>query len=140
MEDHSPKALERAKKLRQEMSLPEVLLWNRLRGKPMGVKFRNQHPFGEYVLDFFCASRRIAVEIDGIAHDMGGRPARDAKRDAWLREQGVKVLRIPAAEVLRDVDAAAESIVNYCTAAPPPSAAGAAATSPKGGGFLGATT
>jgi very-short-patch-repair endonuclease len=139
MEDHSPEALERAKRLRLEMSLPEVLLWNRLRGKPMGVKFRNQHPLGDYVVDFFCAPKRIAVEIDGIAHDMGDRPSRDLKRDAWLRQQGIEVLRIPAAEVLRDVDAAAEAIVSYCADAPPPSAAGAAATSPRGGGFSGAT-
>jgi very-short-patch-repair endonuclease len=121
------------------MSLPEVLLWNRLRGKPAGVKFRKQHSLGDYVIDFFCASKRVAVEIDGIAHDMGDRPRRDMKRDAWLRAQGIEVRRIPAAEVLRDVDAAAESIVSYCADAPPPSAAGAAATSPSGGGFSGAT-
>ncbi|MXP42739.1 DUF559 domain-containing protein [Altererythrobacter soli] len=140
MEDHSPEAIERAKKLRQEMSLPEVLLWNRLRGKPMGMKFRSQHPLGDYVIDFFCASKRIAIEIDGIAHDMGSRPDRDAKRDAWLRQQGIDVLRIPAAEVLRDVDAAAEAIVRYCAEAPPPSAADAAATSPRGGGFFRASS
>jgi len=121
------------------MSLPEVLLWNRLRGNPMGVKFRKQHPLGDYVIDFFCASRRIAVEIDGIAHDRGDRPLRDSRRDAWLRRQGVEVLRIPAAEVLRDVAAVADAVVRYCADPPPPSAAGAAATSPRGGGFLGVT-
>ncbi|WP_340324257.1 endonuclease domain-containing protein [Qipengyuania benthica] len=121
------------------MSLPEVLLWNRLRGNPMGVKFRKQHPLGDYVIDFFRASKRIAVEIDGIAHDRGNRPMRDSSRDAWLRRQGVEVLRIPAAEVLRDVAAVADAVVRYCADPPPPSAAGAAATSPRGGGFLGVT-
>ena len=139
MQDHSSKALQRARKLRSTMSLPEVLLWNRLRGNPMGVKFRKQHPLGDYVIDFFRASRRIAVEIDGIAHDRGDRPLRDSRRDAWLRRQGVEVLRIPAAEVLRDVAAVADAVVRYCADAPPPSAAGAAATSPRGGGFLGVT-
>jgi len=139
MQDHSSKALQRARKLRSTMSLPEVLLWNRLRGNPMGVKFRKQHPLGDYVIDFFCASRRIAVEIDGIAHDRGDRPLRDSRRDAWLRRQGVEVLRIPAAEVLRDVAAVADAVVRYCADPPPPSAAGAAATSPRGGGFLGVT-
>ena len=139
MEDHSSKALQQAKKLRSTMSLPEVLLWNRLRGNPMGVKFRKQHPLGDYVIDFFCASGRIAVEIDGIAHDRGDRPMRDSRRDAWLRRQSVEVLRIPAAEVLRDVAAVADAIVRYCADAPPPSAAAAAATSPRGGGFLGVT-
>ena len=137
MQDHSSKALQRARKLRSTMSLPEVLLWNRLRGNPMGVKFRKQHPLGDYVIDFFCASRRIAVEIDGIAHDRGDRPMRDSSRDAWLRRQGVEVLRIPAAEVLRDVAAVADAVVarirphrQPLARLPPP---------PGGGGFLGVT-
>ena len=116
------------------MTLPEVLLWQHLRGKPMGVKFRKQHPLGDYILDFFCASRRVAVEVDGIAHDMGDRSTRDATRDAWLRGQGVEVLRVAATDVLRDPVGTAESIIRYCAHVPPPSAAGAAATSPKGGG------
>lgn len=135
MQDHSSKALQRARKLRSTISLPEVLLWNRLRGNPMGVKFRKQHPLGDYVIDFFRASKRIAVEIDGIAHDRGNRPMRDSSRDAWLRRQGVEVLRIPAAEVLRDVAAVADAVVRYCADPPPPSAAGAAATSPGGEDF-----
>nr|WP_082132816.1 endonuclease domain-containing protein [Pelagerythrobacter marensis] len=120
------------------MSLPEVLLWQQLRGKPDGVKFRKQHPVGDFVLDFYCATRRIAIEIDGIAHDMGDRPARDISRDRWLNEQGIGVLRIPASEVLDDAIGTAEAIIAYCTDRPPPSAAGAAATSPRGGGLSGA--
>jgi very-short-patch-repair endonuclease len=134
MEDHTPDSLLAAKRLRREMSLPEVLLWNKLRGKPMGLKFRNQHPLDKFVVDFYCARKRVAIEIDGIGHDMGDRPERDAQRDSKLRGFGVEVLRIPAADVLRDVDEAADAIVRYCIAAPPPSAL-RAATSPKGGGF-----
>jgi very-short-patch-repair endonuclease len=136
MEDHTDDALRNAKKLRREMSLPEVLLWNRLRGKPMGVKFRNQHPVDEYVLDFYCAAKRIAFEIDGVAHDMGNRPQRDVRRDAKLASLGIEVVRIAASEVLKDVDGAAESIVTYCLDRPPPSAL-RAATSPKGGDSIG---
>jgi very-short-patch-repair endonuclease len=140
MENHTPSALKNARRLRQEMSLPEVLLWQQLKGKPSGVKFRKQHPFGNLVLDFFCAEKRIAIEIDGIAHDMGDRPQRDLARDKWLSSQNVHVLRIPASLVLKDAVAAAESVLAYCVAySPPPSAAGAAATSPSGGGLYGAT-
>ena len=139
MEDHSPEALKCARMLRKEMSLPEVLLWQRLRGSPLGMKFRKQHPLGEFVVDFFCASRRVAFEIDGVAHNMGDRPARDVRRDAWLTAQGIEVIRIPAADVLRDVGAVARSIVGYCADVPPPSAL-RAATSPKGGGFAGVST
>ncbi|MCL4671388.1 MAG: DUF559 domain-containing protein [Sphingomonadaceae bacterium] len=139
MENHTPDALKNARRLRREMSLPEVLLWQQLKGKPSGLKFRKQHPFGNLVLDFFCAEKRIAIEIDGMAHDVGDRPQRDFARDRWLASQKIDVLRIPASEVLGDPVAAAEAILAYCANRPPPSAAVAAATSPSGGGFSGAT-
>ena len=103
--------VQRAKRLRREMSLPEVLLWRNLRGSPQGVRFRNQHPAGVYVLDFFCARANLAIEIDGLAHDMGNRPQRDEQRDAWLQDYRIDTVRIPASEVLRDPVAVAESIV-----------------------------
>lgn len=141
MENHTLAALKNARRLRREMSLPEVLLWQQLKGKPSGLKFRKQHPFGNLVLDFFCAEKRIAIEIDGSAHDMGDRPQRDLARDKWLSSQSVKVLRIPASRVLEDAVAVAEAVLAFCAAhCPPPSAAGAAATSPSGGGFYGAAT
>ncbi len=93
------------------MSLPEVLLWQRLRLDPHGLKFRRQHPVLTYVLDFYCARARLAVEIDGEVHDRGDRPARDVERDAALMAHGLTVLRIPARDVLADADAAAEAIV-----------------------------
>ncbi|MBW8752766.1 MAG: DUF559 domain-containing protein, partial [Sphingomonadales bacterium] len=123
MDDHTPQALKSAKRLRTEMSLPEVLLWQRLRGRPMGVKFRNQHPIGAFVADFYCAKPRLIVEVDGIAHDMGDRPERDARRDEWLRRCGMQIVRIPASDVLRDPDEVAAAIVALCVDAPPPSAA-----------------
>ncbi len=104
----------RARKLRDEMSLPEVLLWQVLRGEPDGVKFRRQHPLGPYVLDFYCASAKLCVEIDGISHDMGDRPERDARRIAWLASQGIETVRIPASEVLRSPRDVAEAIVRRC--------------------------
>ncbi|MBA4748760.1 MAG: DUF559 domain-containing protein [Sphingopyxis sp.] len=119
------------------MSLPEVLLWRLLRGRPEGVKFRKQHPVGDFAIDFYCAEKRIGIEIDGIAHVMGENPAKDARRDAILAEKGIEIIRIPAADVLRDVEAAAGAIVRLCADRPPPSAL-RAATSPRGGGFSGA--
>ncbi|MEP9360185.1 endonuclease domain-containing protein [Sphingomonas sp. KR3-1] len=100
-----PKTIQRAKRLRREMSLPEALLWRELRKHPDGLKFRRQHPAGLYVLDFYCDAARLAIEVDGEAHGHGDRPARDAERDAWLTLRGVRTLRIPAADVLGDLDA-----------------------------------
>jgi very-short-patch-repair endonuclease len=104
----------KARRLRKDMTLPEVSLWQLLRGQPDGVKLRRQHPLGPYVLDFYCAAAKIGFEIDGIAHEMGDRPVRDEQRDAWLRSQGVEVMRIPAADVLRSPENMAEAIVRYC--------------------------
>ncbi|MEQ1496275.1 MAG: DUF559 domain-containing protein, partial [Novosphingobium sp.] len=109
-----------AKRLRREMSLPEVLIWTRLKGKPMGVKFRSQHPVENYVVDFYHAPKRIAFEIDSLSHDMGDRPQRDRKRDAELNASGIEVIRIPASDVLKDADTVADSIVRYCLNGPPP--------------------
>jgi very-short-patch-repair endonuclease len=66
---------------------------------------------GPYVLDFYCPAARLAIEIDGISHDLGDRPQRDNKRDSWLRLRGVTVIRIAASELPREIDEAADAIV-----------------------------
>ena len=105
------------------MSLPEVLLWRHLKGAPDGIKFRKQHPIGDYILDFYVAGLKLAIEIDGIAHDMGDRPKRDIARNGFLRDEGIEVLRIPATDVLKSPEDVAESLVRYCAGKTPPSAA-----------------
>lgn len=109
-----PKTVKRARTLRRTMSMSEVTLWQRLRTRPDGFKFRRQHPAGYYVLDFFCREAGLAIEIDGISHDMGDRPARDAERDAWLAVQGVATLRIAARDIADDPDRTVEGIVSAC--------------------------
>jgi very-short-patch-repair endonuclease len=79
-----------AKRLRKEMTPPEIALWVALRRNRHALRFRKQHPAGDYVLDFYCAPARLAIEVDGEAHARGDRPARDAIRDAWLGAQGVE--------------------------------------------------
>ena len=106
--------IRKAHRFRREMTLPEVLVWQRLRKAPMGIKFRRQHPVGPFVLDFYCPAVKTAIEIDGIAHDMGDNPQRDMERDAWLREKGIRVIRVPAGDVMRSVDEAVEAIVRAC--------------------------
>lgn len=99
----------RARELRQQMSLPERLLWVRLRAST--VRIRRQHPVGPYVLDFYCASKKLAVEVDGFAHETGDRPQRDEARTVWLVTQGIRVPRIPAKDVLADPDGVAEALL-----------------------------
>ena len=95
--------LQGARALRRAMTLPEVLLWQALRGGQVGgMRFRRQHPIGPYVLDFYCPAIRLAVEIDGAAHDIPERADHDLRRDAWLAAQGIRVLRVLAADVLSE--------------------------------------
>ena len=108
------KQVKRARKLRREMSLPEVLLWQELRKKPNGFKFRRQFPTGRITTDFACLSHRLIIEVDGEGHSFGDRPQLDAARDAMLGREGFRVLRVPAREVLRDLDAAIRWIVATC--------------------------
>jgi very-short-patch-repair endonuclease len=100
-----------AKRLRKEMTSPEIGLWLALRRNDAGLRFRKQHGAGNYVLDFYCAPSRLAVEVDGEIHALGDRPERDAIRDAWLATQGVRVLRYPAREVLTNLDGVVQQIL-----------------------------
>jgi very-short-patch-repair endonuclease len=115
LRDQAPKptgkAIYRARKLRKEMSLPEVLLWRVLRGQPQGVKFRRQHPAGEFNMDFYCSDARLCIEIDGIAHGMGDRPLRDSKRDEWMRSQGIDTIRVAASDVLGDASVVGDALI-----------------------------
>ena len=115
----------KARALRRTMTLPEGLLWRELRKRPGELKFRRQHPCGSFILDFYCESARLGIEVDGMAHDLGNRPQRDLIRDAWLAEQGLRVLRIPAPQILAQLDDVMQLILAECeplqpTAGPPP--------------------
>ena len=100
-----------ARKLRRAMSLPEVLLWQHLRGGKTGLKFRRQHPIGPYIADFYCSGLRLVLEIDGETHNRGDGPQHDASRDAFMQDNGYRVMRFAAADVLKDVEAVVRSIV-----------------------------
>ena len=82
----SPGIRNKARALRKSMSLPEALLWRRLRPREFdGPNVRRQHPMEPYVLDFYCEARKLCIEVDGEGHGFGDRPQRDARRDAWLK-------------------------------------------------------
>ncbi|MCJ2186107.1 endonuclease domain-containing protein [Novosphingobium beihaiensis] len=103
--------MKRARELRKAMTKPEFALWQHLRQRPGGFKFRRQHPIGPYIADFCCLSAKLVVEVDGITHDMGNRPARDEERIRFIEENGFRVLRISARRVLADSEDTATAIV-----------------------------
>jgi very-short-patch-repair endonuclease len=110
-------AYKSARRLRKQMSLPEVLLLRLLRRASPPI--RRQHPLGSYVVDFYCPAAMLVIEVDGFAHDTGHRPESDATRQAWLEAQGLTLLRIPAGDVLRDAVGCADGILRLCETPPP---------------------
>ncbi|WKL57900.1 endonuclease domain-containing protein [Asticcacaulis sp. ZE23SCel15] len=106
-----------ARKLRREMTPPEVMIWSRLKGTPNSeLRFRRQHPVGPYVLDFYCAKARLAIEIDGQVHGLDHVVHKDERRDTWLLSQGIGVIRINAVDVMADADAVAGIIWDSASA------------------------
>jgi len=91
-----------ARKLRRDMTEAERKLWSVFRNNQLGVHFRRQVPFGSYVLDFLAIEPKLAIEVDGAQHYTLEGKVRDAKRDAYLRSRGIKVLRFLDTDVLRN--------------------------------------
>ena len=103
--------VERACDLRRRMTPPEVRLWVCLRGKRLaGLKFRRQHPIGPYILDFYCPSAKLAVEVEGQSHEHPDRIKHDRRRIAWLRQREVRVVRIAAEDVRLHLDGVVDFI------------------------------
>ena len=107
----SASARHNAKRLRKAMTPPEISLWLALRRNDLDLRFRRQHAANGYVLDFYCAPARLAIEVDGEAHNRGDRPMRDAVRDGWLATRSVHVLRFSAPDVLSNLDGVVREIM-----------------------------
>ena len=100
-----------ARKLRQEQTDAERLLWSRLRRKYVSrVKFRRQEPIGPYVVDFVSFEKRLVVEVDGGHHNDEAVRLKDEERTRWLAAEGFRLLRFWNNEVLTNVDAVLEVI------------------------------
>jgi very-short-patch-repair endonuclease len=91
----------RARAHRKAPTPSEALLWSKLRGKALGVRFRRQHPAGPFILDFYCAAAGLVVEVDGASHDARG--DEDRMRDEALTSMGLRILRVKAWLVERDI-------------------------------------
>ena len=104
---------DRAQRLRREATDAERKMWSHLRNHAMGVKFRRQHPIGNFIVDFISLEAKMVIEVDGGQHDHDAEPRADAKRTQYLEEMGYKVLRFSDSEVLSDTDAVLASIAEF---------------------------
>ena len=101
---------QRACELRKEMTPAERCLWQALRGNALdGAYFRRQTAVGTFILDFYCAKSRLAVEVDGGQHLE--QADYDAERTRWLgEERGIRVIRFTNEDVLQNLDAVLDVI------------------------------
>ena len=100
--------------LRRTTTPTENMLWRRLKGKQLdGLRFRQQHGYGPYVLDFYCPSLRLCIELDGNIHDEEQVRLKDEERTEFLLEQIIHVLRFRNEDVENDVEGVLERIREY---------------------------
>jgi very-short-patch-repair endonuclease len=108
---YNPKLKDLARKLRKNMTLAEVLLWNALKHRQMlGYDFDRQRPLDAYIVDFYCKDLTLAVEIDGGSHDFPEVHTRDKSRQQRLERLGVRFLRFTNEQVQRDLEAVLQTI------------------------------
>lgn len=102
-----------ARKMRQEPTKAEKLLWSHLRRNQLGgYKFRRQHPVGPYIVDFCCAEKKLVVEADGDVHAF--QEKKDRERTKWLEAEGYRVLRFANSTILQQTEAVLETILAVC--------------------------
>ncbi len=98
----------RARKLRNNQTNVEAIIWNKLRNRQLnGVKFRRQQPLGKYIVDFVSLERKLVVELDGGQHNQN---AHDQERTLWLNKEGYKVVRFWNNEITENLQGALETI------------------------------
>ncbi len=106
--------VERARELRKKQTPAEDLLWELVRDRQLcNAKFRRQHQFGDYLCDFYCHEAKLVVECDGAPHAKPDQIKHDAKRDAFLKAQGLTVLRFENDRVLNDTDTVLQEIAAF---------------------------
>ena len=100
-----------ARRLRNNITDSERVLWSRLRGKQLlGVQFYRQEPIGNYIVDFFAPKTKLVVEVDGSQHMEAVHAGKDKRRDGYLAGLGLRVLRFDGRQVLQETDAVVEVI------------------------------
>ncbi|MGA2441018.1 MAG: DUF559 domain-containing protein [Tepidisphaeraceae bacterium] len=110
--DRSPRLRTFARRLRAQSTDAERKLWRLLRGEQLlSLQFRREHPIGGYIVDFVCLKANLVVALDGGQHADPAGLARDAERMRRLEQLGLRILRVPDNEMLKDPDAVLTTIL-----------------------------
>ncbi len=103
-----------SRRLRQNSTLGEVLLWNHLkRGQMCGYTFNRQKPLDRYIVDFYCKKLNLVIEIDGMSHDHKVVYLKDIERQKVLEEMGLNLLRFEERQVKREIANVLAAIETY---------------------------
>lgn len=95
---------EKRKKLRNNLTKAEAILWRELKNKKLlGFKFRRQYGIGAYVVDFYCTDLNLAIEVDGITHLTDEEIEYDSRREADIKQLGIQFLRFTNPEIYEDL-------------------------------------
>ncbi len=108
----NPLLFENAKTLRNNPTNAEIKLWGYLRTKPLGYKFRRQHPISIFIADFYCHALKLIIEVDGNIHLLPAVKLHDQQRQQSLESDGIIVIRFTNDEVLKQYEATVEQINN----------------------------
>ena len=107
------------KALRQKQTDAERVLWSKLRNKQVnGLKFFRQYGIGRYIADFYCSKIRLVIEVDGGQHYVEEGKAYDAIREQVFRSLGITTIRFSNIEVLKQLDAVLEKILELTPLTP----------------------
>lgn len=100
----TPPVFRNASRLREQMTEPEKKFWEYLKAKPLGFKWRRQHPIGAYILDFYCHKLKMSIEVDGGYHLADEQRKKDEERTHYLNDLGIKEYRFNNKRVLTDYE------------------------------------
>ena len=101
---NKPSTLEKRRYLRNNMTEPEMKLWQYIKNKQLGVKFRRQHSIGEYIADFYCTKLKLVIEIDGESHFDDDAIEYDIIRTNFFKSLGIEVIRFNNDEVMTNIE------------------------------------
>ena len=111
---YNPKLKEFARKLRNNSTKAEIILWNHLKGKKLKeFDFHRQKPIDNYIVDFFCNKLMVAIELDGYTHSFEEVLVKDEAKEKSLKDLGITVLRFTDKDVIDNTEGVLKNIQDY---------------------------
>ena len=115
-EKYNPRLKELARQLRNKSTKAEIILWQHLRGKQLlELDFHRQKPLGNYIVDFYCPTAHLVIEVDGYSHRNIETLEKDRKKQEYLAGKGMVVLRVSNEEVTQNIDGVLRKIEHLVT-------------------------